>query len=193
MPSLRSRSRTTRRPSPRSASHSPDKTFLHPFRPPGRAARRHREGAVTMTAGTDPGTACVVCLAAFDTRSGAHRPTCSGRCRSRLFRLRRRKTVWNGAWLAGRRDVIGACSLRPVPWSTRPRCGDRFCVRRRKAGLTANRDGGRCGPSVHAGGEGVECDAWAARPTRRRRRSATLCSPPRWRVFRRRRGRGSKC
>lgn len=66
-----------------------------------------------MTAGTDPGTACVVCLAAFDTRSGAHRPTCSGRCRSRLFRLRRRKTVWNGAWLAGRRDVIGACSLRP--------------------------------------------------------------------------------
>lgn len=62
-----------------------------------------------MTAAdTRPGAACVVCSAPFDHRSRAHRLTCSARCRSRLHRIRHRKAVWDGAWLAARRDAIGA-------------------------------------------------------------------------------------
>jgi predicted nucleic acid-binding Zn ribbon protein len=62
-----------------------------------------------MTAAdTRPGAVCVVCSAPFDARSRAHRLTCSGRCRSRLYRIRRRKAIWDGAWLAARRAVIGA-------------------------------------------------------------------------------------
>lgn len=57
-------------------------------------------------ADTRPGTACVVCSAPFDARSRAHRLTCSGRCRSQLHRIRRRKAAWNAAWLAARTDVI---------------------------------------------------------------------------------------
>ncbi|GGV72588.1 MULTISPECIES: DUF2116 family Zn-ribbon domain-containing protein [Streptomyces] len=60
-----------------------------------------------MIADTCPGTACVVCSTPFGTRSRAHRLTCSGRCRSQLHRIRRRKAAWNAAWLAARRDVIG--------------------------------------------------------------------------------------
>jgi len=48
-----------------------------------------------------------VCSTPFGTRSRAHRLTCSGRCRSQLHRIRRRKAAWNAAWLAARRDVIG--------------------------------------------------------------------------------------
>lgn len=64
-----------------------------------------------MTAGSGPGAACTACSAPFDTRSRAHRLTCFARCRSRLFRIRRRKTVWDGAWLGARRDAIGARSI----------------------------------------------------------------------------------
>lgn len=53
------------------------------------------------------GVACVVCSAPFGTRSRAHRLTRSGRCRSRLSRIRRRKGAWNAAWLAARQDAIG--------------------------------------------------------------------------------------
>lgn len=56
-----------------------------------------------MTAGSGPGAACTACSAPFDTRSRAHRLTCFARCRSRLFRIRGRKTVWDGARCMARR------------------------------------------------------------------------------------------
>ncbi|HLL33888.1 MAG TPA: hypothetical protein VK545_08335 [Streptomyces sp.] len=60
-----------------------------------------------MTADTRPGAACVVCSTPFGARSRTHRLTCSGRCRSQLHLIRRRKAAWNAAWLTARRDVIG--------------------------------------------------------------------------------------